>query len=733
MVDASHLPFRLLCKRHGADVCYTQMFHSGQFAKEEGFRRKIFATCPADQPLVAQLCGNDPDTMAEAGSYLEGQCACIDVNLGCPQKIARKGAYGAFIADHPDLVRSIVETMTRKLKTPVSCKMRLFDSIEQSIQFALMLQAAGCKVLAVHGRTRKQVSLSTTTADWSAIARIVEAVDIPVIANGSVKTYADIEACLAQTHAQAVMVGTGIMADPAMFSGEHVPHWVLAEEFIDLCEEHQTPLPAVRGILVKMTVDSVTRYADIRESLVTAETVAEVRSIVADMKYRDLAKIAPVPVGDARPQWAWSAPNGDVEVDFREHEGFVAWRDVIVHATAPVLPNQEERPGRQWVQLQVGKRHLPIATLRRLRDALTWRAWDCRHSAIYVDVVDGDVYAQLLQHRKLRVYYRPGPPPPPSAAQGETYGDYDDDHTLDDLVFAAFQAPVLSLSARVLFHHRAFTALLLLRSCWRTERRLSRSEVRAALLSAKCCRPDTLAGVDCARCGGVLSVSENSREQERLRREVPRGVELYAVTVRAQCTSSRRHVGSAMLVLAAQVLPDVAIVSDRFAIYARHAARHVRPAPRGGDVVDTRLVPLSPAHSSPVPRMEEFFFVRPQAAAPSQVLVDPDLRLRQPGPLGMAVSVVINSAAGLTEEENQLMAAGIVPHLQANVPGYLVHKTSVRSSVVIVVLGFQSPRDFALAHGFAQRYVRNELRNPLNRNLIGDGLGQKLLISSNMD
>eukprot|EP00727_Mastigamoeba_balamuthi_P004247 m51a1_g1382 hypothetical protein (304) ;mRNA; f:452085-453129 len=289
-------------------------------------------------------------------------------------------------------------------------------------------------------------------------------------------------------------------------------------------------------------------------------------------------------------------------------------------------------------------------------------------------------------------------------------------HTLDDLVFAAFQAPVLSLSARVLFHHRTFTALLLLRTGWRAERRLSQRDVSTALLSARCCRPDTLATVNCTSCG------------------VPSGIELYAVTVRPRCTSSRKHVGSTMLVLATDLAPGFVVVSARFAIYARHAARHVRRAPQI-DEVDTRLAaPKSPARTSSVSQMEECFVVGSLAPSPTRfVVVDPDLCLRKPGPLGMAVTVVINSAIGLTEEEMELIASGVVPVLRANVPGYLVHKSSVHTSIVIIVLGFQSPQDFITAHGFAQRYLCNETRNPLNRNLVGDGLVQPLLISMNTD
>eukprot|EP00727_Mastigamoeba_balamuthi_P004236 m51a1_g1381 hypothetical protein (327) ;mRNA; f:450709-451756 len=312
-------------------------------------------------------------------------------------------------------------------------------------------------------------------------------------------------------------------------------------------------------------------------------------------------------------------------------------------------------------------------------------------------------------------------------------------HTLDDLVFAAFQAPVLSLSAHVLFHHRTFTALLLLRTVWRTERRLSQADVGTALLGARCCRPDTLADVDCPTCRGVLSVSPNPKEQERLRREgepifTAQWPHIDLLMLRPRCTSSRKHVGSVMLVLAAQIVPGVVIVSDSFAIYARHAARHMQRIPQG-DEVDRRLVASSlPSRGTPLSQMEECWFISPRDASPAGVaLVDPDQCLRKPGPRGMAIRVAVISAIGLTEEENQLMASGIVPVLRANVPGYLVHKSSVHPTVVIVVLGFQHAGDFAIADGLAWRYSCNEIRNPLSRNLINDGLVRPLLLSTNMD
>lgn len=107
---------------------------------------------------MAQFCGNDPTVMLEAAKLIQDMVDAVDINIGCPQNIAKKGAYGAYLMDQPELVRSIgmevtlnllmlaVSNMSKNLKVPVFCKMRLFPTIEETISFAKMLEGAGCKV-----------------------------------------------------------------------------------------------------------------------------------------------------------------------------------------------------------------------------------------------------------------------------------------------------------------------------------------------------------------------------------------------------------------------------------------------------------------------------------------------------------------------------------------------------------------------------------------------------------
>eukprot|EP00727_Mastigamoeba_balamuthi_P004324 m51a1_g1389 hypothetical protein (303) ;mRNA; r:468239-469214 len=286
-------------------------------------------------------------------------------------------------------------------------------------------------------------------------------------------------------------------------------------------------------------------------------------------------------------------------------------------------------------------------------------------------------------------------------------------HTLDDLVFAAFQGPVLSLSSRVLHRYRAFTALLLLRTRWRTDRGLSQRDVSTALLRARCCRPATLAPVQCRICGGVLVVTENVVEQERLRRQIPHGVEVYAATLRTQCTSSRKHVGSTMLVLSAELSHGVVVVSDTFAIYARHAARHVAHEER------SRAVARSPDPGAKGGGTPD----------PPPPLAGADLRGL--GPNGMIIGVCILVVEGLNVEDNQAMSMALVPVLQASVPGFLMLKTSIHPTVVISIVGALDHRALALGDEVALRFGKNEIRNPLNRDtLTGGVVRQRLVITS---
>jgi len=84
MVDQSELPYRMLTRKYGADICYTPMFHSRLFSENKKYREEMFKPHPDDRPLVVQFCGNNPETLLKAAKYVENHCDAVDINLGCP-------------------------------------------------------------------------------------------------------------------------------------------------------------------------------------------------------------------------------------------------------------------------------------------------------------------------------------------------------------------------------------------------------------------------------------------------------------------------------------------------------------------------------------------------------------------------------------------------------------------------------------------------------------------------
>ena len=228
MVGASDLAFRLLCRRHGADTCYTEMLFSSRLVDEPGYAERKLQTCPADRPLIVQLQGSDPDTVAAAAALVEQRCPCdaIDLNLGCPLPQAREQGFGAYLLDRPHwaAVAAMVGAMSRAVSVPITCKIRLLDDVADSIEFCNLLAAAGCSLIAVHGRRRPPAERhrgqrQDEAADLAAVGQIAAATSIPIIANGNTRCAADLARNLSETGAHGIMSCEGVLRNPQLFEG----------------------------------------------------------------------------------------------------------------------------------------------------------------------------------------------------------------------------------------------------------------------------------------------------------------------------------------------------------------------------------------------------------------------------------------------------------------------------------------------------------------------------------
>lgn len=220
MEDVTDIGFRLLCKRYGASMVYTE------FVSAEALVRSIRSTmskltiCDEERPVGIQIYGRDKDAMVEAARIVErAKPDVIDLNFGCPvKKVAGKGAGAGMLRNIP-LMLEITREVVKAVKTPVTVKTRLGWDAENIIieDLAEQLQDCGIQALTIHGRTRSQ--MYTGEADWSWIGKVKAnpRLHIPVIGNGDIASPEQAKEAFEQYGVDAVMIGRATFGRPWIF------------------------------------------------------------------------------------------------------------------------------------------------------------------------------------------------------------------------------------------------------------------------------------------------------------------------------------------------------------------------------------------------------------------------------------------------------------------------------------------------------------------------------------
>ncbi len=244
MESVTDYPFRMICKKLGADVVYSEFISSEALVRdaEKAFRKMTIKE--AEHPIGIQIYGNRVEAMVKAAQLAEEKGPdFIDINFGCPvKKVALKGAGAGLLRDVP-LMIAISKAVARSVTVPVTAKTRLgwdADSI-RIVDIAQRLEEVGVEALAIHARTRAQGYKGQ--ANWEWIARTKEAVDIPVIGNGDVTEPQHVKAMFEQTGCDAVMIGRGAVHNPWLFRS--------AKKYLQTGEEEAPPTLAERIDILK--------------------------------------------------------------------------------------------------------------------------------------------------------------------------------------------------------------------------------------------------------------------------------------------------------------------------------------------------------------------------------------------------------------------------------------------------------------------------------------------------
>lgn len=231
MADVTNPAFRMLCKKHGAALTYSEMVSADAVIHGNIRTANRGLSSEEEKPFAIQLFGNSAATIANASVIIEERYSpdIIDLNFGCPANVLVKDGSGSALLDFPEKIREIVSTVCKKVEVPVTAKIRVLHEMKKMLDIARKIEEAGASAITVHGRTQAQQYAGKAEHEYA--RKIKNELSIPVIANGDIFDGCSAKHVIEYTRCDALMVGRASMGNPHVFreishflrTGEQLP------------------------------------------------------------------------------------------------------------------------------------------------------------------------------------------------------------------------------------------------------------------------------------------------------------------------------------------------------------------------------------------------------------------------------------------------------------------------------------------------------------------------------
>ncbi len=284
----SDLAFRLLCRRHGAGMVFSEMISCHGLIHRQKATFDLCRSIEAERPLALQIFGAEPESMGEAAAILaESPADVIDINMGCPvRKVVKKGAGAALMRD-PALARKVIAAVVKNSPKPVTVKIRSGWNHQEknAVEIAKIAEDEGCAAVTIHGRTWSDgFGGRVSYDDIAAVRRAIK--KIPVIANGDINTPADIDTMREKTGCELMMIGRAGLGNPWIFAAKPRPTTPAALmnaalELLDLMERHAACAPGRGKNIISRFARGFAGAAKLRQEIFSARDMKSLRMSIS--------------------------------------------------------------------------------------------------------------------------------------------------------------------------------------------------------------------------------------------------------------------------------------------------------------------------------------------------------------------------------------------------------------------------------------------------------------------